>query len=244
MYLRWGERRGFECSLTEVSAGEVAGIKSATIQVNGDYAFGMAAHGGRCASTRSLVSLRRWQPPPYVLRIGHRHPGSDDTIEVEINPSDVRVDTYRASGAGGQHVNKCDSAVRLTTSPRTRLCSARASDHNTKTAITRGVSFALDSTRSKRMKRRAKQQAIEEGKSTLVGATRFAITCWTSPRVKDLRTRVERGDPNAVLDGTLMDSWKRASRRAYEICPLSRGEALPRPHPPRIPQFATDAELM
>ena len=213
MYLRWGERRGFECSLTEVSAGEVAGIKSATIQVNGDYAFGWLRTE---AGVHRLVRLspfdagnRRHTSFASVIVT----PEVDDTIEVEINPSDVRVDTYRASGAGGQHVNKCDSAVRLTHLPTNTVvqCQSERSQHQNRDYAWRQLRSRLYEIEE--MKRRAEQQAIEEGKSDIGWGNQIRNYVLDQSRVKDLRTRVERGDPNAVLDGDL-DGFMEASLKA------------------------------
>ena len=213
MYLRWAERRGFECSLTEVSAGEVAGIKSATIQVNGDYAFGWLRTE---AGVHRLVRLspfdagnRRHTSFASVIVT----PEVDDTIEVEINPSDVRVDTYRASGAGGQHVNKCDSAVRLTHLPTNTVvqCQSERSQHQNRDYAWRQLRSRLYEIEE--MKRRVEQQAIEEGKSDIGWGNQIRNYVLDQSRVKDLRTRVERGDPNAVLDGDL-DGFMEASLKA------------------------------
>ena len=213
MYLRWGERRGFECSLTEVSAGEVAGIKSATIQVSGDYAYGWLR------TETGVHRLVRLSPFDAGNR---RHtsfasvivsPEVDDTIEIAIDPSDVRVDTYRASGAGGQHVNKSDTAVRLTHLPSNVVvqCQSERSQHQNREQAWRQLRSKLYELEEQ--KRRAEQQAIEEGKSDIGWGNQIRNYVLDQSRVKDLRTRVERGDPNAVLDGDL-DEFMEASLKA------------------------------
>ena len=213
MYLRWGERRGFECGLIEVSAGEVAGVKSATIQVSGDYAFGWLR------TETGIHRLVRLSPFDAGNR---RHtsfasvivtPEVDDTIEIEIDPSDVRVDTYRASGAGGQHVNKSDSAVRLTHVPSNTVvqCQSERSQHQNRDQAWRQLRSKLYEIEEQ--KRRAEQQAIEEGKSEIGWGNQIRNYVLDQSRVKDLRTRIERSDPNAVLDGDL-DEFMEASLKA------------------------------
>ncbi len=213
MYLRWSERRGFECNLTEVSAGEVAGIKSATIQVSGDYAYGWLR------TETGVHRLVRLSPFDAGNR---RHtsfasvivsPEVDDTIEIDIDPSDVRVDTYRASGAGGQHVNKSDSAVRLTHLPTSVVvqCQSERSQHQNRDQAWKQLRSKLYELEEQ--KRRAEQQAIEEGKSDIGWGNQIRNYVLDQSRVKDLRTRVERGDPSAVLDGDL-DEFMEASLKA------------------------------
>ncbi|MCY4040550.1 MAG: peptide chain release factor 2 [Gammaproteobacteria bacterium] len=213
MYLRWGERRGFECQLTEVSEGEVAGIKSATIQVAGDYAYGWLR------TETGVHRLVRLSPFDAGNR---RHtsfasvivtPEVDDAIEINIDPSDVRVDTYRASGAGGQHVNKSDSAVRLTHLPTgvAVQCQSERSQHQNRDRAWRQLRSKLYELEDQ--KRRAEQQAIEEGKSDIGWGNQIRNYVLDQARVKDLRTRIERGDPNAVLDGDL-DEFMEASLKA------------------------------
>ncbi len=213
MYLRWGERRGFECQLTEVSEGEVAGIKSATIQVAGDYAYGWLR------TETGVHRLVRLSPFDAGNR---RHtsfasvivtPEVDDTIEISIEPSDVRVDTYRASGAGGQHVNKSDSAVRLTHLPTGVVvqCQSERSQHQNRDQAWRQLRSKLYELEDQ--KRRASRQAIEKGKSDIGWGNQIRNYVLDQARVKDLRTRIERGDPNAVLDGDL-DEFMEASLKA------------------------------
>ena len=213
MYLRWGERRGFTCQLTEASAGDVAGIKSATIQVAGDYAYGWLR------TETGVHRLVRLSPFDAGNR---RHtsfasvivsPEVDDTIEINIDPTDVRVDTYRASGAGGQHVNKSDSAVRLTHLPTGVVvqCQSERSQHQNRDRAWRQLRSKLYELEDQ--KRRAEQQAIEDGKSDIGWGNQIRNYVLDSARVKDLRTRVESGNPNAVLDGDL-DAFMEASLKA------------------------------
>ncbi len=213
MYLRWGERRGFECQLTEVSAAEVAGIKSATIQVAGDYAYGWLR------TETGVHRLVRLSPFDAGNR---RHtsfasvivsPEVDDAIEINIDQSDVRVDTYRASGAGGQHVNKTDSAVRLTHLPSGVVvqCQSGRSQHQNRDQAWRQLRSKLYELEDQ--KRRASRQAIEDGKSDIGWGNQIRNYVLDQARVKDLRTRIERGDPSAVLDGDL-DEFMEASLKA------------------------------
>ena len=213
MYLRWGERRGFACQLTEVSEGDVAGIKSATIQVAGDYAYGWLR------TETGVHRLVRLSPFDAGNR---RHtsfasvivsPEVDDTIEINIEPSEVRVDTYRASGAGGQHVNKSDSAVRLTHLPTgvAVQCQSERSQHQNRDQAWRQLRSKLYELEDQ--KRRAEQQAIEDGKSDIGWGNQIRNYVLDQARVKDLRTRIERGDPNAVLDGDL-DEFMQANLKA------------------------------
>ncbi len=213
MYLRWGERRGFECQLTEVSAAEVAGIKSATIQVAGDYAYGWLR------TETGVHRLVRLSPFDAGNR---RHtsfasvivsPEVDDAIEINIDQSDVRVDTYRASGAGGQHVNKSDSAVRLTHLPTGVVvqCQSERSQHQNRDQAWRQLRSKLYELEDQ--KRRASRQAIEDGKSDIGWGNQIRNYVLDQARVKDLRTRIERGDPSAVLDGDL-DEFMEASLKA------------------------------
>jgi len=213
MYLRWGERRGFECQLTEVSAAEVAGIKSATIQVSGDYAYGWLR------TETGVHRLVRLSPFDAGNR---RHtsfasvivsPEVDDAIEINIDQSDVRVDTYRASGAGGQHVNKSDSAVRLTHLPTGVVvqCQSERSQHQNRDQAWRQLRSKLYELEDQ--KRRASRQAIEDGKSDIGWGNQIRNYVLDQARVKDLRTRIERGDPSAVLDGDL-DEFMEASLKA------------------------------
>ncbi len=213
MYLRWGERRGFACHLNEVSSGDVAGIKSATIEVRGDYAYGWLR------TETGVHRLVRLSPFDAGNR---RHtsfasvivsPEVDDTIEIHIDPSEVRVDTYRASGAGGQHVNKSDTAVRLTHLPTSIAvqCQSERSQHQNRDQAWKQLRSKLYE--MEEQKRRAERQAIEEGKSDIGWGNQIRNYVLDQSRVKDLRTRIERGDPSAVLDGDL-DEFMEASLKA------------------------------
>jgi peptide chain release factor 2 len=203
MYLRWGERRGFETELMEVSAGEVAGIKSATVKFTGEYAFGWL---------RTETGVHRLVRKSPFDSGNRRHtsfasvfvsPEIDDTIEIEINPADLRVDTYRASGAGGQHVNKTDSAVRITHLPTNTVvqCQNERSQHKNRDMamkLLRARLYELEM-----QKRREAQQAIEDSKSDIGWGHQIRSYVLDQSRIKDLRTEIETGNPQAVLDGNL-----------------------------------------
>lgn len=205
MYLRWGEKRGFQTEITEVSAGDVAGIKCATVQVNGDYAFGWL---------RTETGVHRLVRKSPFDAGNRRHtsfasvfisPEIDDDIEIDINPADVRVDTYRASGAGGQHVNRTDSAVRLTHLPTNTVvqCQSERSQHQNKDKAYKQLRAKLYEIEM--LKRRAEQQQIEDNKADIGWGSQIRSYVLDQSRVKDLRTQVERTDPNNVLDGDIDD---------------------------------------
>ena len=203
MYLRWGEQNDFETELIEVSAGEVAGIKSATIKFSGDYAFGWlrtetGVHrlvrkspfdSGNCRHT-SFASV-------FV------YPEVDDSIEIDINPADLRVDTYRASGAGGQHVNKTDSAVRLTHEPSGIVvqCQTERSQHQNKDNAMKLLKAKLYE--MELQQRNAEKQAMEDSKSDIGWGSQIRSYVLDQSRIKDLRTNVESSNTQAVLDGDL-----------------------------------------
>jgi len=210
MYLRWGERRGFSPELLEVSAGEVAGIKSATVKFSGDYAFGWL---------RTETGVHRLVRKSPFDSGNRRHtsfasvfvaPEIDDDIQIEINPADLRIDTYRASGAGGQHVNKTDSAVRITHLPTNTVvqCQNERSQHKNKDQAMKMLRARLYE--QEMMKRQEKQQAIEDNKSDIAWGHQIRSYVLDQSRIKDLRTGVETGNPQAVLDGAL-DSFIEAS---------------------------------
>jgi len=203
MYLRWGERRGFETELMEASAGEVAGIKSATVKFTGEYAFGWL---------RTETGVHRLVRKSPFDSGNRRHtsfasvfvsPEIDDTIEIEINPADLRVDTYRASGAGGQHVNKTDSAVRITHLPTNTVvqCQNERSQHKNRDQAMKLLRARLYEIEM--LKRREAQQAIEDSKSDIGWGHQIRSYVLDQSRIKDLRTEVETGNPQAVLDGNL-----------------------------------------
>ena len=203
MYLRWGEQHGFKTELIEVSPGEVAGIKSATIQYTGDYAF------GRLRTETGVHRLVRKSPFDSGNR---RHtsfasvfvsPEIDDSIEIDINPADLRIDTYRASGAGGQHVNKTDSAVRLTHTPTGIVvqCQNDRSQHKNKDHAMKQLRAKLYELEMKKLN--TEKQAMEDSKADIGWGNQIRSYVLDQSRIKDLRTGIETGNTQAVLDGDL-----------------------------------------
>jgi peptide chain release factor 2 len=213
MYLRWGEAQGYKVTLMEVSEGEVAGIKSATVRFEGEYAFGMLR------TETGVHRLVRKSPFDSGAR---RHtsfasvfvyPEVDDTIEIDINPSDLRIDTYRSSGAGGQHVNTTDSAVRITHVPTNTVvqCQMERSQHkNRDQAMSqlRAKLYELELQKQNEVK-----QAAEESKSDIGWGSQIRSYVLDQSRIKDLRTGVETGNTQAVLDGDL-DQFIEASLKS------------------------------
>ena len=213
MYLRWGEKQGFKADIVELSGGEVAGIKSATVQFNGGYAFGWL---------RTETGVHRLVRKSPFDSGNRRHtsfasvfvsPEIEDDIVVDINPAEVRVDTYRASGAGGQHVNRTDSAVRLTHLPTNTVvqCQSERSQHQNKDKAFKQLRAKLYELRM--LERRAEQQAIEDAKADIGWGSQIRSYVLDQSRVKDLRTMIERSDPNNVLDGDL-NAFMEASLKA------------------------------
>ena len=203
MYLRWAERRGFGVAVTEVSEGDVAGIKGATVMISGEYAYGWL---------RTETGVHRLVRKSPFDSGNRRHTSFasvfvsaeiDDDIEIEINPSDVRVDTYRASGAGGQHVNRTDSAVRLTHLPTNTVvqCQSERSQHQNKDNAYKQLRAKLYELELQQ--RRSEQQAIEDAKADIGWGSQIRSYVLDQSRVKDLGTEIERTDPNKVLDGDL-----------------------------------------
>jgi peptide chain release factor 2 len=203
MYLRWAEKRQFTARVTELSPGDVAGIKSATVQISGEYAYGWL---------RTETGVHRLVRKSPFDSGNRRHtsfasvfisPEIDDDIEIDINPADVRVDTYRASGAGGQHVNRTDSAVRLTHLPTNTVvqCQSERSQHQNKDNAYKQLRAKLYELELQ--ERRAEQQAIEDSKADIGWGSQIRSYVLDQSRVKDLRTQVERTDPVAVLDGDI-----------------------------------------
>ncbi len=201
MYLRWGEARGFKTELMEASPGEVAGIKSATIRFEGDYAFGWL---------RTEIGVHRLVRKSPFDSGNRRHtsfaavfvsPEIDDTIEVDINPADLRIDVYRASGAGGQHVNRTESAVRITHLPTNTVvqCQNGRSQHKNKDHAMKQLKAKLYELEIQ--KRNTTQQAIEDTKSDIGWGSQIRSYVLDQSRIKDLRTGVETGNTQAVLDG-------------------------------------------
>ncbi len=203
MYLRWGERKGFKTELVEVSAGDVAGIKSATIQFSGEYAFGWL---------RTETGVHRLVRKSPFDSGNRRHtsfasvfvsPEIDDDIEIEVNPADLRIDTYRSSGAGGQHVNTTDSAIRITHMPSGIVvqCQNQRSQHQNKDKAMQQLKAKLYELEMQ--KRTAEQQALEDSKSDIGWGSQIRSYVLDASRIKDLRTSVETTNCNAVLDGDI-----------------------------------------
>ena len=213
MYLRWGETRGFELQIVELSPGDVAGIKSATVQVSGSYAFGwMRTETGvhRLVRKSPFDSGNRRHTSFASVFVS---PEVEDDIDIEINPADVRVDTYRASGAGGQHVNTTDSAIRLTHLPTNTVvqCQSERSQHQNRDNAYKQLRAKLYELEVQA--RRAEQAAIEEQKADIGWGNQIRSYVLDQSRVKDLRTNVERSDPTAVLNGDI-DGFMEASLKA------------------------------
>jgi peptide chain release factor 2 len=213
MYLRWGEQHGFKTELMEASPGEVAGIKSATIRFEGEYAFGWL---------RTETGVHRLVRKSPFDSGNRRHtsfssvfvsPEIDDSFEVEINPADVRTDTYRASGAGGQHVNKTDSAIRLTHVPTGIVvqCQNDRSQHKNRDQAWKQLKAKLYELEMQ--KRNENQQAVEDNKSDIGWGSQIRSYVLDQSRIKDLRTNVETGNTQAVLDGGL-DQFIEASLKS------------------------------
>ncbi|WP_116208279.1 peptide chain release factor 2 [Paraperlucidibaca baekdonensis] len=203
MFLRWADRHGFKTEVMEVSDGEVAGIKSATIRVEGDYAFGwLRTETGvhRLVRKSPFDSGNRRHTSFSAVFIS---PEIDDDIEIDINPSDVRTDTYRASGAGGQHINKTDSAVRLTHEPTGTVvaCQNERSQHANRDRAWKMLRARLYELEV--MKRNQAKQALEDTKSDIGWGHQIRSYVLDQSRVKDLRSNIESSNPNAVLDGDI-----------------------------------------
>lgn len=213
MYLRWGEQHGFTTELIECSSGEVAGIKSATIHFSGEYAFGWL---------RTETGVHRLVRKSPFDSGNRRHtsfasvfvsPEIDDDIEIEINPADLRIDTYRASGAGGQHVNRTDSAVRITHAPSGIVvqCQNDRSQHKNKDQAMKQLRAKLYELEMQ--KKNEEQQALEATKSDIGWGSQIRSYVLDQSRIKDLRTGVETSNTQAVLDGSL-DQFIEASLKA------------------------------
>lgn len=213
MFLRWGEARGFKTELIEASGGEVAGIKSATIKFEGEYAFGWL---------RTETGVHRLVRKSPFDSGNRRHtsfasvfvsPEIDDNIEIDINPADLRVDTYRASGAGGQHVNKTDSAVRITHNPTGTVvqCQTQRSQHKNRDSamkLLRGKLYELEM-----LKRNEDKQVMEDSKADIGWGSQIRSYVLDASRIKDLRTGVETSNTQAVLDGDI-DQFIEASLKS------------------------------
>jgi peptide chain release factor 2 len=203
MYLRWGEAHGFKAEVIEISGGDVAGIKGATILFEGEYAFGWL---------RTETGVHRLVRKSPFDSGNRRHtsfasifvsPELDDEIEISLDMSDVRVDTYRASGAGGQHVNKTDSAVRLTHLPSGIVvqCQKERSQHKNKDQALKQLKARLYEVEEQ--KRKVEMQGIEDEKSDITWGSQIRSYVLDSGRIKDLRTGIETSSTQAVLNGNL-----------------------------------------
>ncbi len=203
MYLRWGERHGFETEVIEVSPGEVAGIKSATVKFNGDHAYGWL---------RTETGVHRLVRKSPFDSGNRRHtsfaavfvsPEVDEDVDIEINPADLRVDTYRASGAGGQHVNRTESAIRITHAPSGIVvqCQSDRSQHKNRATAMKQLKAKLYEMQVQ--ERNQVKQALEESKSDIGWGSQIRSYVLDQSRIKDLRTGVEKGNTQAVLDGDL-----------------------------------------
>ena len=202
-YLKYCERKGFKAEVMEESEGDVAGIKSATIKVEGDYAYGYL---------RTETGIHRLVRKSPFDSSGGRHtsfssvfvyPEIDDSFEIEVNPADLRIDTYRASGAGGQHINKTDSAVRITHMPSGIVvqCQNDRSQHRN-----RAEAMAMLKSRlyeAEMRKRQSEQDKLEAGKSDVGWGHQIRSYVLDQSRIKDLRTNVEISNTQKVLDGDL-----------------------------------------
>ena len=213
MYLRWGERKGFKTELIEVSAGDVAGIKSATVKFDGEYAYGWL---------RTETGVHRLVRKSPFDSGNRRHtsfaaafvsPEVDDDIAIEIDPSDLRIDVYRASGAGGQHVNRTESAVRITHIPTNVVvqCQNDRSQHKNKATAMKQLKAKLYELELQQRNENA--QNLEDTKSDIGWGSQIRSYVLDQSRIKDLRTNVETGNTQAVLDGSL-DQFIEASLKS------------------------------
>jgi len=210
MYLRWAEAHGFKAEVIEASAGEVAGIKSATVHLSGEYAYGWL---------RTETGVHRLVRKSPFDSGNRRHtsfasvfvsPEVDDDIDIEIDPSDLRIDVYRASGAGGQHVNRTESAVRITHLPTNTVvqCQNDRSQHKNKAQAMNQLKAKLYELEMQ--KRRSEASALEDSKADVGWGSQIRSYVLDQSRIKDLRTGVETGNTQAVLDGGL-DTFIEAS---------------------------------
>jgi len=211
MYVRYCERKGFSVEILEESDGEVAGLKSATIKVSGDYAYGYL---------RTETGVHRLVRKSPFDSNARRHtsftsvfvcPEVDDSIEIEINPADLRIDTYRASGAGGQHINKTDSAIRITHVPTNTVvqCQNDRSQHKNRAEAMSMLKARLYELELR--KRNEEKQAMEDSKTDIGWGHQIRSYVLDQSRIKDLRTNYEVGNTQGVLDGELLDDFIAAS---------------------------------
>lgn len=213
MYLRWAEKHGFQCEIVDESAGDVAGIKGATVHVQGEYAYGWL---------RTETGVHRLVRKSPFDSGNRRHtsfasvfisPEIDENIEIDINPADLKTDTYRASGAGGQHINKTDSAVRITHIPTNTVvqCQSDRSQHKNRAQamkLLRAKLYELEL-----QKKQAESAAVEATKSDIGWGSQIRSYVLDQSRIKDLRTGVENTNTSAVLDGDL-DAFIEASLKS------------------------------
>jgi peptide chain release factor 2 len=213
MYLRWAERRGFKTELIDINDGDVAGIKSATIRVEGEYAYGWL---------RTEIGVHRLVRKSPFDSGNRRHtsfaaifvsPEIDEDIDIDINPADLRIDVYRASGAGGQHVNRTESAVRITHLPTNTVvqCQNDRSQHKNKATAMKQLKAKLY--QIELQKRNATQQNLEDSKSDIGWGHQIRSYVLDQSRIKDLRTNIETGNTQAFLDGGL-DEFIEASLKS------------------------------
>ncbi|MCX7067115.1 MAG: peptide chain release factor 2 [Methylococcales bacterium] len=213
MFLRWGERKGFKTELIEESQGDVAGIKSATIRFEGEYAFGWL---------RTETGVHRLVRKSPFDSGNRRHtsfasvfvsPEIDDDFDIDLNPADIRIDVYRASGAGGQHINKTESAVRMTHIPTNIVvqCQSDRSQHKNRATAMKQLKAKLYELEMR--KRSETQQTLEDSKSDIGWGSQIRSYVLDQSRIKDLRTGVETGNTQAVLDGDL-DQFIEASLKS------------------------------
>ncbi|MFC3715489.1 peptide chain release factor 2 [Luteimonas soli] len=225
MYLRWAEHRGWKTELMEVSGGEVAGIKSATLRVEGEYAYGWL---------KTEIGVHRLVRKSPFDSDNRRHtsftsvfvsPEVDDSIEIDINPADLRTDVYRSSGAGGQHVNKTESAVRITHIPTNTVvaCQTGRSQHQNRDTAMKMLAAKLYELEVQ--KRNAERDALEANKSDIGWGSQIRNYVLDQSRIKDLRTGVERSDTQKVLDGDL-DEFVEASLKSGLEAGSKRSDAV------------------
>ncbi len=205
MYLRWAERRGFRTDVIDLAPGEVAGIKGASVKVEGEYAYGWL---------RTETGIHRLVRKSPFDSGNRRHtsfasvfvtPEVDDSIEIDINPADLKVDTYRASGAGGQHVNRTESAIRITHLPTNTVvqCQSDRSQHKNRATAMSQLKAKLYELEMQ--KRNAEKQVLEDSKSDIGWGSQIRSYVLDQSRIKDLRTGIEKANTQAVLDGDLDD---------------------------------------
>ena len=203
MYLMWGDKRGFKTEILEISEGEVAGIKSATVKFTGPYAYGYlrTESGVHRLVRKSPFDSGNRRHTSFASVFAY--PEVDEDIAIEINPADLRIDTYRASGAGGQHVNRTDSAIRITHIPTGIVvqCQSDRSQHRNRASAMAMLKSRLYE--RELQTRNAEKQKLEDSKSDIEWGHQIRSYVLDQSRVKDLRTGVESGSPQTVLDGDL-----------------------------------------